>query len=759
MGIPEVIDGTSGIPKDGWGNEPPLESRTRNLGRFAELGPPDIVYIRKRFTPVVGGTKTFGYYHFVRGVSVDSAASVAAYLVDLVTNGLDAQTWVSSGSYEIAGATFRAYNACSKVDVVVDLKLPGGVSAHGVGLEGKDIELTESIWYETAVCSALRHAGACGESPLYPCLRVMRPDIDTFEKTLCTSAMECVPSWAGVGRADRGERPATPGTSKIAYAINDYFMAFCRYDKSVEFFSSDAVSTACPEMLVHVATSYRLQEDYIKASDCIDEALRRNPNSAMAWMSRSRVAKAEGNLGDALEAASKACECESAGIGEFINLAEICTMMYKYQDAFIALNSANIPQLDLDYYLRDLVPNRGNKTAPASGHAKGSDAVNVLAHRAKKERNAFNSKCDEALNELPGKVMTPAEHDCYEILVKILIDVGWDKLLKYRGTAFVMETDINENDKESEIKASGASSESASNKENDVAGKAGKPKENGVPSANGDTNTREYNGNGESVSKIDTGNVDDEEVPGLTVESPIPDGLMDVPITPSENTLKKETHVSRGAGKVVCKPWLDYLVTVMYEDLRALAVWNAEERSFPAPSTNGPSSSKSSTPVIVNNDDDNPPRRTADEVASTSKRPPPDWLRRGELALRLQKVEDAKTAFWTCIRLSEKAKTPALCAHLNLMDLAASEGDAATTLLCADTVWSFVEGACDKKNSESNKTVIGAPRPVQRAIFNVVSRLGLKKVREALAKANVDRNRMRAVLLDAVSWKVHGYDR
>ena len=67
----------------------------------------------------------------------------------------------------------------------------------------------------------------------------------------------------------------------------------------------------------------------------------------------------------------------------------------KYNDAFIALKSANIPQHDLDYCLRDLVPSRGNKTTAVSGHALGFDAVNVLALRAKKRetrsiRNAMN---------------------------------------------------------------------------------------------------------------------------------------------------------------------------------------------------------------------------------------------------------------------------------------------------------------------------------------------------------------------------------
>ncbi len=200
-----------------------------------------------------------------------------------------------------------------------------------------------------------------------------------------------------------------------------------------------------------------------------------------------------------------------------------------------------------------------------------------------------------------------------------------------------------------------------------------------------------------SVPKLD-GPLPQEEVPGLAVEILVPDGLMDVSVTPMEHTVTRErSHASRSAGKVVCKPWLDYLVTVMYEDLRAIAVWNAEERAFPTPSSNGPSSSSSPwTPPATKEHEEGgegvatstapPPRRSLDEVASTSKRPAADWLRRGELALRLQRREETKTAFWVCIKLSDKVKTPAVSARMNLMDLAASEGDAVTTLVNADAI-------------------------------------------------------------------------
>lgn len=738
VGVPEVIDGTSAIPSDGWGKEGSLESRTRHLNRQPDLGPPDVVYIRKRFTPVVGASRVFGFYHFVRGVDVKSAASISLYLHNLVNKGLDPQTWVSSGTYDIVGATYRSFNALSKIDVVVDLKLPGGISAHGVDAHGTQVELTDDLWTETAVCAALRHVSSTGEHPLYPCLRVMQPTFDMFEDDFLAAAHECVGSWSGAGRHDSFEMQATVSNSRIAFAISEYLLSHCRYDRAIEFFSSEPLVSSCIDSLVHVANAHRLKNDLEAASEYIDKVLESKPDSYLAWIGRARIAKAKGESMQAFDAASKACQSESAGIGAFVTLADICADLKRYQEAFIALNTASMPQLELDYYLRDLVPNRGNKTAPSSGSANGFDAVNVMASRLKKERTAFNSKCDESLSELPGKMMTPVEHSCYGVLVKILNDVGWDKLLSIRGSAFVMETDIDKNQGEEAVNAFDNLQEAAAHESsNGTAGEGDAPSE-------GD----------EDASKPDS-RID---VP----ESPIPEGLMDVPITPSDNSKLTSGGLAKNVGKVVCKPWLDYLVTVMYEDLRALAVWNAEERSQPQLSSaksNGTSNSNTSSGSLNDVDveagaSSEQLRRTPEQIAASSKRPAADWLRRGELALRLEKSEEAKSAFWTCIRLSEKAKTPAISARLNLMSLGASEGDAISTISCADNVWSFLDSNCDRKTSAKS---VNAPKQIQRSIFNLTSKLGLRTVRETLDNSDVDRNRLGTLLLDAVSWKVHGY--
>lgn len=802
-GVVEIIDGSTPIKPDTFGDEASLQLRSANLHRLARMGPPDVAYFRKRFRPVVGASTVHGYYHFVRGVDVGSAASISAYLVDLVNNGLDALPWVNTGTWEVVGATYRSYNAISKVDVVVDLKLPGGISAHAIDSSGTKIEVTDTIWKETAVCAVIRDLNAAGEHPLYPCLRVMQTPFERMEEEFLDNARACVESWQNLPPTPASDGPA-PSDARVANAISEHFLSFCRYDRAIKFFDSEIISLACRDAQVYVAAAHRLKKDLEAAEVCIGKALEANPGSSLALIGSSKIHSAKGELEEAWTMANKACEAAGADINTFITLADLSADLHKYPEALVALNSGNMPQLELDYYLRELVLKRRSKTSPSAGGSNGYDVISKLAQRLKKERNVFNSKCDDNLSELPGHMMTSTEQDCYSVLVKILADVGWDKLLAIRGEAFVMETDIETKNAEA---AAAAAARKAAEKEVESMGDNEETdadsKENGAdsPSAKDGADSSETGkeatssptekesdaaaaeaseANGMKSDAAETENkapnenkpeADDKTDKAATSpKAEAAEGDADKPTTESPNS---KPVSAADIGKVVCKPWLDYLVTVMYEDLRAMAVWNAEERTqvikalkkSKSANDGSPSPAASSSSVKAESSDDleagkEIPKRTPDEIASTTRRHAADWLRRGELALRLQKTEEAKSAFWICVKLSDKAKVPAVSAHLNLMNLAAREGDAVTTIMCADVIWSYLDSVVDKKSSTpSTPTKTAAPpvRVIQRAMFNLTAKLGLRSVREILATLDVDRHRIGTVLLDAVSWNVHGY--
>lgn len=767
VGIPEVIDGPHALePSESAAQSgPALKARRHALARFPPLGPPDMLYVRKRYLPVVGLQKTYGYYHFVRGVEPGSVAKISAYIVDVLRNtGLDPSGWVATGAWEIASATFVSYNFITRADVTVHVDFPGGTTAEAVDRFGDACQLTELFWSQLLVSSTLRDMLSHGEQPLYPCLRVVvSPSPTASEAAFLDAAARCVHTWH-LGGSSTPERPAaSPSSSHVALAIRDHLISHARYETAITFFSDERVTAADPLNALHSAATARVAGDLSHAESIVDALLLQYPEAPLAWMERANILRAHGQLEKALDAAGVSAAHSSDDVYIWTLLADLHVDNKAYEKAFDALNSADMPPPPLDPYLRELVPNRNNKTLPVEGASRGTDAVRVLAERAKFERNLTNSSTDEILTELPAKRMEDTDHACYAVLVKIMNDLSWDSMLTVRGQCFVMEADINSGDVDRE----------ALNEEGYDDNLDGLD-----PEPNSDTSNHNEATNGVRNISLEDGNDDgtngdapsNPEANGQHSENQQQNGGSLSPTSVDDRTALRKRSLEK-TGKKVCKPWLDYLVTSMYHDLRAMALWNAEEEQFRealapaalskrAHSEGGedrPGRSVDEQSELEAQEAEEPFQRTASEIVETNRRPSADWLRRGLLAMRLGKREEARTAFWVCVKVAEKEKTVSVTALTRLMMLASEDGDMRTTIKCADGVWTYADRATDRKSSSEPTAPIAA---VRKAMFYLISKKGLRAVREAVtSQADVARKRMESLLLDSVALRVDGFSR
>lgn len=73
--------------------------------------------------------------------TASSSASLAAYLNSLTYTVEEAPSWFfqskATGAYKIRGGAFCSFNAFSRVDVRVEVKIPGGVEAYVIDLRGE----------------------------------------------------------------------------------------------------------------------------------------------------------------------------------------------------------------------------------------------------------------------------------------------------------------------------------------------------------------------------------------------------------------------------------------------------------------------------------------------------------------------------------------------------------------------------------------------------------------------------------------------
>jgi hypothetical protein len=130
-----------------------------SIAAFRELGPPDLCHVIKTtgkagqkevrcryFACLSTQTHPFslqiGSYHYVSGVDASSSASLAAYLNSLNYTVEETPGWffgstTTKSPWKIRGGVFCSFNAFSRVDVRVEVKIPGGVEAYVIDVRGE----------------------------------------------------------------------------------------------------------------------------------------------------------------------------------------------------------------------------------------------------------------------------------------------------------------------------------------------------------------------------------------------------------------------------------------------------------------------------------------------------------------------------------------------------------------------------------------------------------------------------------------------
>lgn len=596
------------------------------------------------------------------------------------------------------------------------------------------------------------------------------------------------------------------------------------------------------EMRLFAASAQLAKGDVSAARATLDTALEVVPSSSAAWALSSRVRLCAGDVAGAIRNGIAGANARPADALAWVTLADCLAIAGRHGDALRALNAAELPPPELDPFLRSLLPGRRRTTSatmgsapsnPDLGSGDGSDGARIFATRLREEKNdrgsasgaAGVSGVDEMLAELPAKLMTDGERAVCAVLVRILDAIGWDSLLMVRSDCFVMEADTSR-DAGPDIGEEGAVSlvvsatpeVAAALHDGEVAGNGAPPDSpdgvDGAAVASSSTKASDAPGNGGPDSGADGARSSGGSPSGDANAQPTPVAAVGIIQEDDGSGSPAGGPTPTPAAKAVCKTWLDYLVSSMYEDLRALAVWSAEEAaaaralaaSANAAVANG-AAAHSPSPAETSEDVDveatggstTPTTsgadggagtmnavRTAEDTAAATKRPAADWLRRAQLAARFSRAADAARAYEVVTILAANGEFPSLTAWCARMASAAEEGDAALTIAAAVAVTVTADGLRSAAvssaagggaaNTRGGGSGSGAttsdvpsgasgaavpPIAVRRALYRLVSKIGLRRVREGVNKGAGTRvgPRLQSVLLDAVEWHVEGFDR
>ncbi|PLW39506.1 hypothetical protein PCASD_07662 [Puccinia coronata f. sp. avenae] len=671
-----------------------LISRTEFLNSFRELGPPDLCHLikttskpgSKASTTTNGAERDLGSYHYVSGADASSSASLAAYLNSLTYSIEESGSWLGGwgggagkGPWRIRSGCYCCFNAFSRVDVRVEVKIPGGVDAYLIDLRGEKHEPTPAIWTETYVSAILR-AILYADDPNYRLAGFRKIDPITTpegEQRFLRAVQDVFFKGWQLG-SDPEIQVATVISNHLTTGIMKYFGDGFRWGPAVNLFEKLAVKEV--EVAALLAQAYLGMNEEVKAVQVLHRALEDMPQSyALLHVQSDFLRSKGGQYTDwALKLARQAVNCAPSEFVTWAKLTEVYIELGRYSDALLTLNSCPM----FTYNDRDLhrMPTPSRSHLPIKTFIAESQILD--------EDSARDNEADVALLRLPAPSLRGTFSKAYSLLTKLVILIGWDELLKCRSQVFVMEEEYRQQRSETEQHApvqthgkrfstSVVGNEGATDDIDPVANTMSRD------NSNSDTQASTPRNPPSPIPTITVSRSEDHRpaeatypaegspshTNGSTSNSPVgsdqasklagPASGVDRPLAAhplpanadkrNENTPSATTPAPRNTfmNKRLCERWLDNLFMVLYEDLRVYTIWRAEVAHFKAQHM--------------------PYRKTGTE-----------WEILGDLAFRLHHKEEAKDAFQRCLEAKFSAK-----AWMKLLEFYTDEGDVQRSLNAA----------------------------------------------------------------------------
>ncbi|QRC92733.1 hypothetical protein JI435_082130 [Parastagonospora nodorum SN15] len=569
-----------------------IEARSESLQTLRELGPPDLVHLIKQ--PVKSTTKQIGVYHHVSGIDASSSASLAAYINTLTYSQHDKQHKVVSGIY-------CCYNAFSRLDMRVQVWIPGTVESYCIDERGDKRVATEELWLETYLCSVLRAYSYADDG-----------SGDTIKKIVGVRRFNPITSTESEHKfLDAAERLFFSGwqlgsdpeiqvpnlvSNHLTTGLLSYIQTTGRYASGINLF--EKLRTRDPEISSLLARVYIEADEEVKAVQLLHEAIQDLPMDYSLLDCQAEFCNKK-NRGDlALEIAKRSVVSAPSEFGTWARLAEIYVSLEQWDLALLTLNSCPM----FTYQDKDAprMPEPQKVFLPIMPEAMCDEIEDSnlddmeLVHPTLRKLHAAGFK---------GTFLK-----AYVLLTEITKKIGWDQLLKIRSQVFVMEEEYRH-----EKTGAGAQPNGTSH------GEAEERPSTEQPSTDGESSTPTTVAAAEESIEKPSHTVAAEVVKAGS-EDPHP-----LPST-SNTTDPSQPNYTHFQNKRLCERWLDNLFMVLYEDLRVYTIWRTEMAQYR-------------------------------QQQLLYKKSAEEWEILGELAERLHHEDDALEAYESClqIRFSPKA--------------------------------------------------------------------------------------------------------
>ncbi|KAF1920886.1 Chs5p-Arf1p-binding proteins-domain-containing protein [Ampelomyces quisqualis] len=589
-----------------------VEARSESLQTLRELGPPDLVHLIKQ--PIKSATKQIGVYHHVSGIDASSSASLAAYINTLTYSPHDKQHKVVSGLY-------CCYNAFSRLDMRVQVYIPGTVESYCIDERGDKRVATDELWLETYLCSVLRAYSYADDG-----------SGDTIKKIVGVRRFNPITSTESEHKfLDAAERLFFTGwqlgsdpeiqvpnlvSNHLTTGLLSYIHTTGRYASGINLF--EKLRTRDPEISSLLARVYIEADEEVKAVQLLHEAIQELPMDYSLLDCQAEFCNKKGRGDLALEIAKRSVVSAPSEFGTWARLAEIYVSLEQWDLALLTLNSCPM----FTYQDKDAprMPEPQKVFLPIMPEALCDEIEDSnlddmeLVHPTLRKLHAAGFK---------GTFLK-----AYVLLTEITKKIGWDQLLKIRSQVFVMEEEYR-HEKTGQQPHSRSASTTALRSPSP--GASGRLNGNAHGEVEERPSTELTSTNGESSTSTSTAVATEGSIekPTHTVAAEVVKAGSEDPHSNSSNSNNadlSQPNYTHFQNKRLCERWLDNLFMVLYEDLRVYTIWRTEMAQYR-------------------------------QQQLLYKKSAEEWEILGELAERLHHEEEALEAYEGClqIRFSPKA--------------------------------------------------------------------------------------------------------
>lgn len=528
------------------------------MNSFTDLGPADLCNIHKQSVTSKKNSE-IGTFLYFTGVDTSNSASIAAHLQGLANLiGSKSQYWFGEKKHwRVPELTYCSYNAFSKVDMKVTVHIPGKFESSITNSDGKLIhdkvsdEELEKLWLETFVTSIVRcmidsddddanKVGGLVE------VRKLNPfNNGKASEELLTNFMQGFEKlfWEG---PKLGCGIEIPQPTIISNYLVDGFMRCIeltqKYDEALEIL--ERLQEKEPNVVTLIAKVFLMKDEEIRAVKAMNDGILSNNRDADLLLLQAQFCVDKKRYDLALNISRQAVKSSPSDFKTWAMLVKVYAKLNDFENALLTLNSCPMNSHKEQYFLKRIVPLKGGNEdlhLPSPVDVTLDEVSNLQSNEISYEQRNL----DPQLINLPAANLKSTFAKAYDLLTEIVNKTGWEALLKYRAKVFVMEEEYR--------KDRNSSTANTSN--------------------NGKTSTNS-NLNGESTEENGVNSTDNDVSSTLAVKSPKKEK--------SDENVSEESLENEFKKKRLCERWLDNLFMLLYEDLRAYTMWQAEYVHFQA---------------------------------------------------------------------------------------------------------------------------------------------------------------------------------